>query len=84
MTNFKQLESELLVKSKLEEYKTLLELNLIAMQERYLRGVADVSFLINANKELISAKVEYVRSSSRLISNQIKHLHFQGKLNDIQ
>lgn len=84
ITNFKQLESELLVKSKLEEYKTLLELNLIAMQERYLRGVGDVSFLINANKELISAKVEYVRSSSRLISNQIKHLHFQGKLNDIQ
>jgi outer membrane protein TolC len=83
IANLKQLQSELLVKAKLEEFIALSELNLMAMQERYLRGVADISFLLNANKELITARVELARSSTRLISSQIKHIYFQGKINDI-
>jgi len=82
IANLKQLQSELLVKSKLEEYIELSELNLNAMKEKYFRGVADISYLLNANKELITARVELARGMARLVTCQIKHLYFQGKIND--
>lgn len=83
IANLKQLQSELLVKSKLEEHIELSELNLNAMKEKYLRGVSDISFLLNANKELITARVEHARGMARLVTSQIKHLYFQGKINDL-
>ncbi len=82
IANLKQLQSELMLKSKLEEYIELSELNLNAMKEKYLRGVSDISFLLNANKELITARVELARGMARLVTSQIKHLYFQGKIND--
>jgi outer membrane protein TolC len=82
IANLKQFENELLVKSKLEEYIELSEFNLNAMKEKYLRGVADISYLLNANKELITARVELARGMARLVTSQIKYLYFQGKIND--
>jgi outer membrane protein len=81
--NLKQLQSELLIKKKLENYIELSELNYEAMKEKYLRGVADISFMLNASRELINAKVELARCISRLVISQIKHLYFQGKMNEI-
>jgi outer membrane protein len=83
VNNLKQLQSELLIKKKMENYIELTELNYEAMKEKYLRGVADISFMLNANKEFISAKVELARCMSRLVISQIKHLYFQGKMNEL-
>jgi outer membrane protein len=56
--------------------------NMSATRERYLRGVSDINFVLNAEREAAAALTEQSRAKTRFQVAKWKHLRDMGEIRD--
>ncbi len=66
----------------LQRYVHLTQANLHAMRERYLRGIGDITFVLNAERDLASAQADWARGITRHQLAFFKHQSDLGVLRE--
>jgi outer membrane protein TolC len=67
----------------LQRYVQLAQANLHAMRERYLRGIGDITFVLNAERDLANAQADWARGITRHQLAFFKHQSDLGVLREL-